>query len=229
MNPRYKAILFDMDGLMLDSERIYYRAQQEAASQLGYAASHELMISFIGHSAEACELTMVEAAGNRFGVEEYHALWTQLWRDIIRVEGVPVKEGLLPLLDWLRDTDAPRAVVTSSLDHEAELCLEATGLNHYFEHVVTGDQIEHMKPAPDIYLLAAKRIGVEPQACIALEDSDAGVIAAANAGMRVVMIPDLRKPSEEALQAAYCMLPSLVQAHERILEWLNGAEDISNQ
>ncbi len=221
MKPEYSAVLFDMDGLMLDTERIYYRAQQDAASQLGYKASDELMVSFVGLSAETCELTLVKAAGGCFSVNEFHDLWTKLWREYILSDGIPLKNGLLELLNWLADKDVPRAVVTSSLAYEADLSLSATGIDKYFEHVVSGDEVEQMKPAPDIYLLAAQRIGVDPTKCIALEDSDAGILSSASAGMRALMIPDLRPPSEEALNTAYTVLPTLAEAKPLIEDWLS--------
>ena len=221
MKQEYSAVLFDMDGLMLDTERIYYRAQQDAASQLGYKASDELMVSFVGLSAETCELSMAEAAGERFSISEFHDLWTRLWRGYILSDGIPLKNGLLELLNWLADKDVPRAVVTSSLAYEANLSLSVTGIDNYFDHVVSGDDVEQMKPAPDIYLLAAQRIGVDPEKCIALEDSDAGILSSTAAGMRALMIPDLRQPSENALNTAFTVLPSLVEAKPLIEDWLS--------
>ncbi len=220
MESEFRAVLFDMDGLMLDSERIYYRAQQDAAGQLGYDASHDLMVSFVGLSAEKCEATIVKAADHIFTVEQFHNLWSRLWREYVEHDGMPLKEGLLPLLQWLQDQGVSRSVVTSSLGHEAELALELSDIGSYFSVVVTGDDVVNMKPAPDIYLLAAERIGVEPAQCIALEDSDAGVLAASSARMRTVMIPDLRAPSQEARDKAYAVLPSLNAAFPLIRSWL---------
>lgn len=220
MSSDYGAVMLDMDGLMLDTERIYYRAQREAAAQLGFDADDKLMISFVGLSVEECELRMRDAAGPGFQLEEYRTLWPRLWRDYVSQDGVPHKTGLTPLLDWLREDRIPCAVVTSTFEDDALLSLRAAGIDQHFDVVVSGDMVAQSKPAPDIYLLAAERLDVNPKKSVALEDSDAGVLAAVSAGMRAIMIPDLREPSEEARAAADAVLSTLTEALPLLKEWL---------
>lgn len=222
MTSEYRAVLLDMDGLMLDSERIYYLAQQEAADRLGYVAGDDLMLSFVGLSVEECERRMQEAAGDGFQIDAYRGLWRQLWREQIKQNGIPLKDGLQPVLEWLHQEGIPRAVVTSTFAEDAELSLRAAGIRGYFGHVVTGDQVERSKPAPDIYLLAARKIGVPPEQCVALEDSDAGVMSAAAAQMRVVLVPDLRQPTNEARAAAHAEYPSLTEALPPLQSWMSA-------
>lgn len=219
----HRAVLFDMDGLMLDSERIYILAQRDAAAQLGYAASDELLYSFVGRSGTECRRMMQDAAGDGFPIRAYDELWHEIWRGHVANVGIPVKDGLLEMLTWLGDNDIPRGVVTSTHAADAEVSLKAGGIRAAFEHVVTGDLVVHSKPAPDLYLLGAQRLGVDPEQCIALEDSDAGVLSARAAGMRVIMAPDLRQPSPEARTAADAIVPSLTDALPLVQEWLGGS------
>ena len=134
--------------------------------------------------------------------------------------GIDTKPGLLSLLDQLEAAAVPRAVATSSSAKQAAETLEASGLADRFAHIVTSDQVACGKPAPDLYLEAARRLGLSPTACIALEDSEAGVQSASTAGMTVVMVPDLKKPSLQAESQAYRILPSLHQAAPLIADLL---------
>jgi len=131
---------------------------------------------------------------------------------------VALQPGLLPLLDWVEQQDLPRAVGTSSNAAEAELCLTLAGIRDRFATVVTVDQVAAGKPSPDIFLLAAQRLGVAPHQCLVLEDSNAGVQAAQAAGMAVVMVPDLQQPTAASQAIAQPVLGSL---HE-VLAWLQS-------
>ena len=194
---------------MLDTERLYLQVWQDTAGRLGFAADYDLLVTFVGLSVEECERKLCEAAGSEFPIDEFRALGPRLWYAHVKEHGITVKPGLLPMLDWLEEGNVPRAVVTSTFAEDAEASLRGAGIASRFEVVVSGDQVTHSKPAPDIYLLAAQRLGVEPAECVALEDSDAGVLAAAAAQMRVIMVPDMRQPSVEARAAAHCVMPSL--------------------
>jgi len=215
----FSAVLFDMDGLLLDTERIYVRAQRLAAAKLGFEASDDLLHSFVGVSGTECLRMMEEAAGDGFPMDEYQILWHKTWQQLVEEGVVPLKDGLEPLLTWLVDKGVLCAVVTSTHREDAELCLRTAGIYDVFEHVITGDEVEHNKPAPDIYLLGAQRLGVAPTRCVALEDSDAGVLSATGAGMRTVMVPDLRQPSREARAAAYVVVSSLADATPLLRAW----------
>jgi HAD superfamily hydrolase (TIGR01509 family) len=199
-----------MDGLMLDTERLYKRAWQQAASQLGYRLDDDFYLSLLGLTNPAGERALAAHFGPDFPVRAFRDRWAALWRDQVELAGIPVKPGLVELLDELASQQIPVAVATSTAHREATFSLRMAGLDlRAFAHVVTGEQVERSKPAPDIYLEAAARLGVDPPDCLAVEDSDAGVLSASAAGMLAVMVPDLKPPSAAARQAAFRILTSL--------------------
>lgn len=213
-----QAILFDMDGLMLDSECLYQTAWKLAAGELGYQMDEALYLSLVGRSNAEAERAFVELFGDDFPVEEFGHRWEQLWQELINHQGIPLKPGLLELLDWLEVCRIPKAVGTSSNAAEAHLCLTRTGLWERFLTVVTVDQVGQGKPAPDIFLEAARQLGISPQSCLVLEDSNAGVAAANAGGMTVAMVPDLQTPTTESAAIATAIFTSL---HE-VLDWLSS-------
>lgn len=211
-----QAVLFDMDGLMLDSECLYQEAWQTAASELGYALDTVVYLSLVGRSNAEAEVTLVKVFGQNFPVTEFNHRWEARWRELVQSKGISLKPGLLPLLDWLEQQTVPKAVGTSSNSTEAQLCLTTAGIRDRFAAVVTADQVAAGKPAPDIFLEAAHRLEANPADCLVLEDSNAGVQAAQTAGMAVAMVPDLQSPTEASQAIALKVLPSL---HE-VLTWL---------
>lgn len=144
----------------------------------------------------------MERFGPEFPLPEFRVRWAELWRADVETSGIPTKPGLTELLSFLDEHRLPAAVATSSDQEYANFSLRAAGLEGRFDQVVTGDQVLNGKPAPDIYLESARRLGVLPQRCVAIEDSDAGVLAANAAGMITMMVPDLKAPSAEARSAA---------------------------
>jgi HAD superfamily hydrolase (TIGR01509 family) len=143
--------------------------------------------------------------------ETCHALYSE------RVEaGLPLKPGVRELVDLLETREVARAIVTSTRRERALRKLEAVGLRHRFGTIVTGSDIAHPKPAPDIYRLAADRLGVAPEACVVIEDSIPGVRAALAAGMTPIQVPDLIAPDADARALGHRIVESLVQARALI-------------
>lgn len=213
-----QAVLFDMDGLMLDSECLYQTAWKLAAGELGYQMDEALYLSLVGRSNAEAERAFVELFGDDFPVVEFGHRWEQRWRDLVSQQSISLKPGLLELLDWLETRRIPKAVGTSSNTAEAHLCLTRTGLWDRFLTVVTVDHVGQGKPAPDIFLEAARQLGISPQSCLVLEDSNAGVMAANAGGMTVAMVPDLQTPTTESAAIATAIFTSL---HE-VLDWLSS-------
>jgi len=212
---RLQAVILDMDGLMLDTESIYKRAWETAASELGYAFEDELYLTCLGQPLQACE-AVLKRFGKDFPLDDFRTRWQVLWKSEVESSGISTKPGLEDLLEDLKNNGIPAAVATSSGKDYANFSLQKAQLHDQFEIIVSGDQVPHGKPAPDIYLETASRLKVAPHNCIAIEDSDAGVIAACSAGMNTVMVPDIKEPSPQAKAVAFCVVSSLIEARERV-------------
>lgn len=224
--PQIRAILLDMDGVIIDSETMYRIAWQRAASKLGYELSDELYAAFLGLTIADAEAAMGRAFGPQFPVAKFHEIWPGDWRDLVKTHGMPVKPGLWNFLDVVNEHRLSVAVATSSDAEVAAFSLRAAGLDGRFSCIVSGDQVAKGKPAPDIFLEASRRLGVPPEACLVLEDSEAGLHAAKAAGMTAVMIPDLKPPSPAAAAIALRILPSLNEAADLIKEYSKETESI---
>ncbi len=209
------AVLFDMDGLMIESERALLECWRETALELGLELDDALWLSFVGLSDRACHDILRERLANEDTVQALlHGLQT---RYDARVDaGLPLKTGVLDLLALLKARGIPRAVVTSTRRPRALQKLESTGLLPHFDDVITGNEVQHSKPAPDIYLLAAQRLGVAPSHCIVLEDSVPGVRAALAAGMTPIQVPDLVLPDDTVRALGHRIVDSLVHARALI-------------
>ena len=207
-----RAVVFDMDGLMLDTEPIYKRAWQAASAELGHCLEEGFYATFVGRPNDDCERLLLERFGAEFPLERFRARWRELWDADATANGIQTKPGLPELLAVLDTLKIPFAIATSSEAAETAFCLRAAGLEGRFPVRVTRDQIVHGKPAPDIYLEAARRLRTDPAQCVALEDSEAGILSASRAGMVPLLIPDGTPPTVTASITAFRVLPSLFGA-----------------
>ena len=204
------AVIFDMDGLMLDSERAIIGCLAEAAHELGHDLPEVLWLSMVGHSEAVCRHLLDEAVGEArrdLILQRSRALY-----DAIVAAGMPHRPGIIGILEFLRARGIPRAVATSTRRPLALRKLEASQLLPYFDAVCTSSDVEHPKPAPDVYLLAARTLGIDPVQCLVLEDSPTGVRAALAAGMYPIQIPDLLEPDDAVRALGHAILPSLHDA-----------------
>ena len=204
----FSAVVFDMDGTLLDTEAVFRDIVFDVCRSLGFEMTDPLHLSIVGTSHETTNKLLVEA----YGVSFPYTVFDQHCRTMMHerlAETVPVKAGVHEILAELRARRIPAAVATSSRAPHALGHLGGAGLLELFDAVVTRDDVTHPKPHPEPYLTAAGRIGVAPAHCLAVEDSHAGVRAAHAAGMQTVMVPDLLKPSAEIEALCVAVLDSL--------------------
>jgi len=205
-------VVLDMDGLMLDTEPIWRDAWQRAARELGFDLTDAMYVDFIGLPGPACEDLLIRFFSEAFPMDAFRLRRRVHWDAIVEDRGIPHKSGLPEFLDAVDALGLPKAVATSTVTEIARLNLERAGLAGRFPVVVGGEQVTRGKPEPDIYLEAARRLQVPPSACLALEDSNVGIVAASRAGMVSLLIPDILEPSADARAAAHAELASLLDA-----------------
>ena len=196
-----KAVIFDMDGLMLDTERVAADAWRYAGKVKGIAGIDSFITASYGRTAKDCEVMFQEM----FPQASYTECWELMQEHrlaVMREEGIPVKPGLRELMAYLHGKRCPMVLGTSTSEAIARPMLESVGVYAYFSGAVFGNMVKNGKPAPDIYLLAADVIGVAPEDCVVLEDSFNGIRAAHAAGMQPVMVPDIQQPNDE-IRALY--------------------------
>jgi beta-phosphoglucomutase-like phosphatase (HAD superfamily) len=202
-----QAVIFDMDGLILDSERSYCQAWKKAAEALGYRIDDGVYDRFIGLPNAVAEQMLAEYFGPPFPLEDFRRNWNRLWRQSVDQKGIPSKTGFCELILYLERRGIPRAVATSTEEKDALFALQDR-VKH-FTAIITRDQVPRAKPAPDLYLEAASRLETDPGFCLALEDSEVGLQAARAAGMQVILVPDMISPSPAAQREAWQLFPTL--------------------
>ncbi|WP_374403196.1 HAD family hydrolase [Niveibacterium sp.] len=210
------AVIFDMDGLLLDSERVSYACGREACEALGLPWREETALAMIGRNARDNALLLEGLFGDPRHVDAHAAEFARRYEALIAAGAIPLKPGVTELLELLDRRALPRAVATSTSHARALFKLERVGLAARMHAVIGGDQVPLGKPAPDIFLAAAERLGVAPANCLALEDSNAGARAALAAGMQVRMVPDLLAPDDDVIAAGARILPSLFAVIEEL-------------
>ncbi|MHC2331855.1 HAD family hydrolase [Bradyrhizobium sp. USDA 4454] len=201
------AILLDMDGTLLDTEKVYFDSLVAALNACGYTDGVvALCHSMVGLPGPVCEAMLLGRYGAAFPLAEVNRVFT-VTRDRMFDAGLPLKPGTIELLDGLADRQT--AIVTSSSRRTAERHLTLAGIRDRFETLLTLDDVTHGKPDPALYLKAAAQLGVTPMACVAVEDSNHGVAAAHGAGAITLMVPDMAPPTEETRAKCAAVLPDL--------------------
>jgi HAD superfamily hydrolase (TIGR01509 family) len=210
---KFSAVIFDMDGLMLDTERVYRDVFNRAAADCEIEFPAALHEQLLGRNSADTWTILGEVWNNPALLEKFRDR-TRHHHHICFEEPPPIKKGLLELLDTIEAKKVPKVVATSTRRAYALPRLEKCGLLHRFASVSTGDQVERGKPAPDLFLLAAKTIGAQPNKCVVLEDSEAGVTGAHAAGMTVCMVPDMKQPTDDVRKLAQGVYESLVDVRK---------------
>jgi len=220
MFPAFKAVIFDMDGLVLDTEAAYIFAWRLAAEFMGYQLDDSFCNSLSGLHGEAVEQQLLRLCGQDFNLQHFKSLSGEYWRSHVQELGVPVKKGFNSLLQLLNERELPYALATNSRRRAALDCLLLAGLGEVFPNLITRDEVAAGKPAPDIFLQAAAVMGFEAGECLVLEDSAVGIAAAVAAGCPCLYVPSLYPADEWAAGKALAVVEDLEQAAEFILSAL---------
>lgn len=189
------AVVFDMDGLLFDSERLYAETILTAAREVGCPMSHDVFLQLVGRSRDTNHRFLIEHYGADYPLEALIAAWGRHFQ-ALAASDLRLKPGALALLDLLDELGLPRAIATSSTHAAVRRNLERHRLVDRFHRVVAHGDYATGKPSPDPFLAAAERLGVAPASCLALEDSHNGVRSASAAGMMTIMVPDLIPPTD---------------------------------
>ncbi|MEE8079135.1 MAG: HAD family phosphatase [Pseudomonadales bacterium] len=216
MAARPAAVIFDMDGLLFDSERLARDAFVQACEQWGLQADMTAYMRCIGSTYEATQRILLEAYGPEFPYADIERTWSGIYHARIHACPVPLKEGAVALLDHLRGAEIPTALATSTRRSTAVVKLEKAGLAGYFSHTICGGETPRGKPHPDPYMAAAAGLRLAPEQCWALEDSENGVRSALAAGCLVIQVPDLVIPGAEMRALGHVIESSLLD----VLAWL---------
>jgi len=205
----YQAAIFDMDGLLLDTERVCMHAFEKACEKLSLPFVQHEYVKIIGCNAKGIKTAIMEYYAQYIDYKTLRQTWMEGYWPIVENQATPIKPGVIELLDWLKENNIPMAVATSTQQTLAKTKLKLAGLESYFEHISSGCEVTHGKPHPEIFLLAAQRLAIPPQQCLAFEDSNNGVRAAVAAQMQVFQIPDLVTPDQSIITLGHHIKPSL--------------------
>jgi len=213
-------IIFDMDGLMFDTERIAISAWIKAGKDFGIEIEPEIVIDTIGLNIKGTEKVFKNYFGDSFPFDEVRKLRDEYAAQQIEENGIPAKAGLYELLEYLNEKEILKAVATSTERERAEKYLFFAKIRQLFDVVVCGDEVSRGKPEPDIFLEVARKLRCKPNECIVLEDSENGLRAALKAKMFPILIPDIKRPSKEVEGLIYRELGSLSEVKNLLCEIL---------
>ena len=207
-----KAVIFDMDGILFDTERLAVQSWEKAGQDMGIKGMGDVVPFVLGLNDTASLPYVMKVVGDHpFDYADFRARAKAYSFAHFEKYGVPIKDGVRIALSYLKENGYKTAVGTSTIRETAMHHFEQTGLKEYFDAFACGDEIKNSKPAPDVFLLAAERLGVSPECCLVMEDSPNGIKAAAAAGMAPVMVPDLAQPTDEIKPLIAYQLISLAQ------------------
>lgn len=188
-----KLVIFDMDGLMFDSERLFKDKLSEAMAERGYTLELEVYLSTLGANSDSSRRIMLTRYGEDYPYEEISAAARRAFNEYVMKNGIPIKSGIPELLQYLNGCGIRCAVASSTRSELVKMYLEMSRLDGYFDIVIGGEAVKLSKPAPDIFLKACCEAGVKPSEALVLEDSENGILAAVNGGIPVICIPDMKQ------------------------------------
>ena len=204
-----KAIIFDMDGLMIDSERVTFECYQEILKGMNLTMDEEFYKTLLGKPLKGIYQRFYDVYGNDFPIEDVikdvHALMAKRFE----TEGVPIKTGLKSLLEYLKENNYKTIVATSSNRDRVDTILSQAQITDYFDDSICGDEVTKGKPSPEVFLKSCQKLGVNVDEAIVLEDSEAGIQASYDAGIKVICIPDMKYPEKQYEEKTFKILKDL--------------------
>ncbi len=207
-----KGLIFDMDGLILDTEKLYNIFWKAACRDFGYNLTDSAALSLRSLSGENAKKRFFDLFGEKFDYKAVREHRIELMDKYIEKNGVDIKPGAKELLSYAKEKGYKTSTATTSPLLRTKNVLKLSGLDIYFDKLVCGDMVSRSKPAPDIYLLAAKKLGLDVSECLGFEDSPNGINSIVAAGMKAVMIPDLSEPDKEVRDKLFALRKDLFEA-----------------
>lgn len=213
-------IIFDMDGTLLDTERLALRAWKATERQTGVTFPDGFVISIIGANSRTAHAKGAEALGSVPAAEAFFDAYRESYHRHMEEEGLPIKRGAREILEWSQANHLRLALATSTRRAVAAKKLDRTGFDHFFDVVVCGDEVENGKPAPDIFAKACALLSLKTEHVVAIEDSPNGVRSATAAGIRTLLIPDLAPISPAVAELAWKVSENLAEAQILLQNWV---------
>lgn len=206
-----KAIIFDMDGLMIDSERVTFECYQERLKDMNLTMDEEFYKTLLGKPIKGIYQRFYGVYGNDFPIENVIQDVHQLMAERFETEGVPVKKGLVELLHYLKDNNYKTIVATSSNRDRVDKILAQAKITEFFDDSICGDEVTKGKPNPEVFLKSCQKLGVNVDEAIVLEDSEAGIQASYDANIKVICIPDMKYPEKQYEEKTFKILKDLTE------------------
>ena len=210
----FQAVVFDADGTLFDTERTMQQVWATVGKEIGFSKPAEEYLEFIGLNRSALLTLMREKYSPNFDGADFMTRCAEGLHRQIEEQGLPLKPGAREILDFFRQQGIPMALATSTHRDRTNRRLELAGLIDYFQITITGNEVSHGKPHPEIYLTACQKLGVDPKCCLAVEDSRNGILSAHTAGLSVAMVPDMIPPTKDlegVLWGRFSSLSELIQ------------------
>ncbi|MBP5264704.1 MAG: HAD family phosphatase [Lachnospiraceae bacterium] len=204
-----RAVLFDMDGTLIDTEKYYRVFWPKAMAEFGYKMTDEQVLSMRSLGRPFAPARLKEWFGEELDYYAVRARRTEMMEAQLDIDGIQLKPGAVEILEELRRRGILAAVATATPPERTEKYLGLTGIRPYFSKIISATQVKEGKPSPDIYLYACEQLGLAPEECMAVEDAPNGILAAYRAGLRVVMVPDQTQPTEELQGMLYANVDRL--------------------
>lgn len=205
------SVIFDMDGILFDTERLYANAWHAVGIELDMTDIDTCVESCIGLNRTDSKQFLLQKYGQHFPYDRFIERLTTTFKQLVEKDGLPQKEGVMELLTYLQNNRFKIGLATSSGMKSAAANLNKAGISHFFQVIITGDMITHGKPDPEIYQTACEKLGAVRENCIAIEDSPNGIKSAYAAGLKVIMVPDLIEPTAEIEKLLFAKFKSLIE------------------